>query len=74
MAPASAVAFAAAIMRAPFALFWGPTCVVRSTVESFFWGPTPFAEPRSGSKPLHVYRIACEPPCYGCRAGRCCRD
>lgn len=72
MPPTSVPTIAAALIQAPFALFWGPTCVIRSAVESFFWGPQPFAKPRTGCAPMHVYKIACEPPCYRCRPDRCC--
>jgi hypothetical protein len=53
----------AAAVRAPFALFWGPACVLRRTAHSFFWGAQP--ECRPCPAPMHIYRIACEPPCYG---------
>jgi len=60
----------AAAMRAPFALFWGPGCVIRRTAESFFWGASP--APRPCPMPIHIYKIAFEPPCYGgcgCKCG-----
>jgi hypothetical protein len=53
----------AAVVRAPFALFWGPTCVIRRAAESFFWGAPPSRRPCP--MPMHVYKIACEPRCYG---------
>lgn len=52
-----------AALRAPFALFWGPDCVIRRTGESFLWGAPPRCCPCP--PPMHVYKIACEPPCYG---------
>ena len=62
--------WAAAAIRAPFALFWGPACLIRRAAESFFWGPEP--DGRACPPPLHVYKIACEPPRYGgCCCGRC---
>jgi hypothetical protein len=53
----------AAAVRAPFALVWGPSCVIRRAAESFFWGTPPVHRPCP--VPMHVYKIACEPPCYG---------
>ena len=53
----------AAAVRAPFALFWGPTCLIRSAAHSFFWGVPPGCRPPPVS--MHIYKTACEPPCYG---------
>ncbi|HET6183640.1 MAG TPA: hypothetical protein VFA03_08600 [Acetobacteraceae bacterium] len=63
VSPLQPAHLAMAAVRAPFALFWGPTCLIRRTAESFFWGPAPPPCPRPIM--LHVYKIACEPPCYG---------
>lgn len=61
-----------AVLRAPFALFWGPGCVIRRTADSFFWGAPPQCRPCP--PPMHVYKIAYEPPCHGGRGCACgCR-
>jgi len=67
---------ATAVVRAPFALFWGPRCVIRRTAESFFWGESPGVgrAPIGRCAPMHLYRIACEPPCYACDRCRCGHD
>jgi len=56
----------AAAVRAPFALFWGPGCVARRIAHDFVWGPD--APPRRCSPPHDLYKISCEPPCYGCQS------
>jgi hypothetical protein len=67
-APAGAAAIAparliSAAVRLPFALFWGPRCLIRRTASSFLWGSPP---PRARRcPPVHIYRMVCEPPCYG---------
>jgi hypothetical protein len=58
----------AAAVRAPFALFWG----IRQTAESLVWSEPPTHHPCP--PPMHVYKISCEPPCYGgCGCGCGCR-
>jgi hypothetical protein len=62
----------ATAVRTPFALFWGPACLLRRAAEGFFWGSDPHrcAFPSPG----HVYKITCEPACYcGCGCRRCHR-
>jgi hypothetical protein len=67
-------------LRLPLALLWATGGMARRTAESLFWGPAlpdgDACPPRPGRHPAphgcatrHVYRIACEPPCYGCGTG-----
>lgn len=62
----------AAAARAPFALFWGPGCVIRRTLHSFIWGPEPTFPSRLPPR-TDFWQISCEPPCYGCQPYRCRR-
>jgi len=74
--PIDAARLVTAAVRLPFALFWGPGCVFRRTVHSFLWGHSfPWGAPpayRPRPTPMQVYKIACEPPCYG-GCGCACR-
>jgi hypothetical protein len=61
----AAGALIAAAVRAPRALFWGPRSFVRRTLHDFVWGREP---PHChGPPPREVWRVSCEPPCYGCQ-------
>jgi len=66
-----------AVARLPFALFWGPGCVIRRTAESFIWDAPPAwagrrDDPRGCGETRHIYNIVCEPPCYRCGSCQGC--
>jgi hypothetical protein len=68
----AAAMFARAAVRAPRALIWGRRSLARRVLHEFIWGDgvTPPAVDQCPEH--HVWRVSCEPPCYGCGDCRCC--
>jgi hypothetical protein len=66
---AEAVALLAkAALRAPRALIWGRRSLARRVMHEFVWGDGDSCAP---PPPRRIWRVSCEPPCYGCGDCRC---